>query len=169
MEHVRHLFMLLALASMIGCSQSERSDVASANGAKAVSLQMRLVADSSSAECEQMTLTTNRNDGSRLEVIFVQKAVLLDETDVGKARVWVRGDIVGLDISLTDTGSNRLAEITRHNIGKRVAILVDDKLRAAPPILSEVTLGEFDFSSNWSVEEARKICDRLGQAAKRGK
>jgi preprotein translocase subunit SecD len=169
MKYMRHLIMLSAIALMVGCSQSEHRDIATVGDTKSPSLQMRLVADSLSAECEQMTLPLEREDRSQPEVIFVQKAVVLDETDVVKARYWVRGDIVGLDILLRDKGSNQLAEITRHNIGRRAAVLIDGKLRAAPTIKGTVTLGEFDVSSNWSIEEARRLAERLGQTVKQGR
>lgn len=47
-----------------------------------------------------------------------------------------------LFINLTNTGSIKFAEVTKSNIGKPLAIIINDKLLTAPIIQTEITDGK---------------------------
>jgi hypothetical protein len=66
-----------------------------------------------------------------------------------------------IDVRLTDDGAKRLAEVTRRNIGKRLALVVDGKLYEAPRIASAITGGEALITGHLTKEEAENLATRI--------
>lgn len=130
-------------------------------------IQFRLVVDKPTADSEQMTLVQPDNSPRQPrqpqpEVLNVQKAVLLDGSDVKNATPSVgRIGQPFIDIKLTDNGSKRFAEVTRQNIGKRLAIVIDGKLYSAPRINSAITGGEAQITGAFTKAEAENLAARL--------
>ena len=54
-------------------------------------------------------------------------------------------------------GTRRLAHVTEENVGKSFAIVLDDKVIAAPVIREPITGGSVQISGNFTVEEANSI------------
>src|SRR5438552_7749741 len=99
--------------------------------------QVRLVIDRPTAESEEMTITrTDAAGGTTREVLQVQRTPLLDHKAVRSASVQTSAPTGApeIQVTFTDKGAQRFAEITRQNIGKRLAIVVDGKLLSAPVI-----------------------------------
>jgi len=143
--------------------------------------QMRLVLENPSSETDQMTLVRKGQGADQKEVLFVQKTVLLDETDLKSAEVSTnlpngtidnllkakgaeRVQTVQIDIVFTDKGAKRLAEITRKNIGKRLAIVIGGQLYCAPKILSELSDGKARIVGDFSQQEAREIVAKITES-----
>jgi SecD/SecF fusion protein len=75
-------------------------------------------------------------------------------------RAWVTRDDLGLPavgFSLTPDGARRFAELTSANIGRQVAIVLDDKVQSAPVIESAITGGEGIIRGGFSIEEAADL------------
>lgn len=162
------LFVIILMLTMVcGCRRDKRGDAAIVNDLHSPVFEMRLVEDSISSDSEQMTLSLKGKDGSPTqEIINVRKTPKLVTADVEETRIWVREDIVGINLTLTDTARKKLDELTHQNIGRRVAILIDGQLRAAPEINGEMTLGEFDVISDWTPDEARLLAKKIELASK---
>lgn len=62
-------------------------------------------------------------------------------------------------------GSDLFAEITKRNIGKTVAIYVDEEIISAPVVQGEITNGEAVITGNFSIEEAKELKARLNEGA----
>jgi preprotein translocase subunit SecD len=125
-------------------------------------LQFRLVVDSPTADSEQMTVVQQNNSSRQPEVLNVQKEVLLDNSVVKSATVVVdSGGNPEIDVKLTDDGAKRLAEVTRQNIGKRLALVVDGKLYEAPRIATAITGGEALITGHFTKEEAENLATRI--------
>lgn len=99
-------------------------------------------------------------------VLFVAPDSDLTEDDVLSADALVgdRGSIIR--IVLTPVGAHKLADLTRRNIGRRLAIFVDDKLACAPMIVSEIDSNEAYITADYRREEAERIATALSQHAK---
>ncbi len=52
-------------------------------------------------------------------------------------------------------GARKFAEITEKNVGKRLAIVLDGKIKTAPRIREAIPSGEAEISGRFSVEEAQ--------------
>jgi preprotein translocase subunit SecD len=125
--------------------------------------QIRLVLDKPSSEAEQMTLVQKWHDFYnkdkevvKKEVLFVQKTALLDQTDLKSAEVSTNSPSFAprIRIVFTDNGAKRLSEVTRQNIGKRLAIVIEGQIYSAPKIQMEITSGTAEIAGSFSAQEA---------------
>jgi len=127
-------------------------------------IQFRLVVDNPTADSEPMTVVQPNNSPKQPqpEVLNIQKAALLDSSDVKNATASVgRIGQPFIDIKLTDNGSKRFAEVTRQNIGKRLAIVIDGRLYSAPRIIAAITGGEAQISGHFTKEETENFAARI--------
>jgi preprotein translocase subunit SecD len=57
--------------------------------------------------------------------------------------------------------------VTRNNIHKRLAIIIEGKLYSAPVILSEISSGNAVISGHFSEKEAKEMVERMNVALKK--
>ncbi|MCX6922660.1 MAG: hypothetical protein NT154_05510 [Verrucomicrobia bacterium] len=107
------------------------------------------------------------------QVLYVEKKVLLDQNDIQSAKV-VLSQPAGqssshpeIAITFSDTGRKRMAEVTRQNIGKRLAIIIDGQVYSAPVIRSEISGGKATISGSFDRQEADNLCKKISQAIKK--
>ena len=80
----------------------------------------------------------------------------------------VSRDQVGMpsvSFELNSQGANTLAKITRENIGKQLAIMLDNKEQSAPTINSEINGGSGIITGRFSIEEANNLANLLKSGA----
>ncbi len=58
---------------------------------------------------------------------------------------------------MNSLGATRFADITRHNVGKRFAIVLDKKVISAPNILGPITGGSGQITGNFTTESATEL------------
>lgn len=76
----------------------------------------------------------------------------------------VSRDQVGMpsvSFELNSQGANTFAKITRENIGKQLAIMLDNKEQSAPTINSEINGGSGIITGRFSIEEANNLANLL--------
>jgi serine/threonine protein kinase len=128
-------------------------------------LQMRWAAETASAETEAMVLEGAGNKGSDPQTLHIDKTVLMTHQDV--QLVGIVGSEGGqkgerrIGITFTTSGGERLAKITRDGKGRRLAIIVDGHLYAAPLIQEPITGGKVEVSGNFSEEEAKSLVEKI--------
>ena len=66
-------------------------------------------------------------------------------------------------VHFSPVGREKLATLTRQNIGKRLAILVDGKVLSTPLIQSEVRDGRATIQGFRSFDEAQRVADSLSR------
>jgi RNA polymerase sigma factor (sigma-70 family) len=126
--------------------------------------QFRLVLNAPSAKAEPMTVV--RPDAKTAKTLYVQKKVLLDQTDLKLASV-ITNQPAGkpwIQITFTDAGAKRFAKVTRQNIGKQLAIIIDGRLYSAPTIRSEIRGGRAEITGNFSEPEAQDLAAKINQS-----
>lgn len=64
-------------------------------------------------------------------------------------------------LSFNAKGKEQWAELTRNNVGRDIAIVVEDKVVSAPKVRQEIKFGKCIISGNFSKDEATKIKDSL--------
>jgi preprotein translocase subunit SecD len=131
-------------------------------------LQMRLAADSPSDNAERMSYVTQHDGQSATMVLYVQKEVLLDDSMLKSAKAGT--DQFGhakIEITLNDAGKKRFEKVTRQNLHKKIAILIDGNVCQAPIIQSEISGGKMEIVGSFSKEEAKGLAKKLNDAAKR--
>ncbi|WP_176015208.1 protein translocase subunit SecD [Victivallis sp. Marseille-Q1083] len=96
------------------------------------------------------------------EVYFLKRRWEMDGRNIVEASA--SKDMYGqLSISLgfDSTGTKRFSEVTSENIGRQLAIVLDDKLYCAPMIRVAITDGQARITGDFSQEEAKNIADAL--------
>lgn len=92
------------------------------------------------------------SDLKTTQVVFSQGG----GTDNGGAQV---------SIEFNAEGAKKFAEITKRNIGKPLAIFLDDQYISAPTVQQEILGGNAIISGNFSTEEAKSLSVQLNAGA----
>ena len=145
----------------------------SATGSTASAFQLRIVLDAASDNSETLTHSTTKIESGEVfnETLHVQKKVLLDQSAIASASIRTNSfigrpiDIV-IDFTLTPKGKKQFAKVTRKNIGRRLAIVIDGRVISAPVIQSEILTGQGQISGNFTMQEATRLAAILNQSAK---
>ncbi len=66
-----------------------------------------------------------------------------------------------VDMTMNTEGAKIWARLTKENIGKRVAIVLDDLVYSSPVVQSEIRGGRSQISGSFSVEEAKDLANVL--------
>jgi preprotein translocase subunit SecD len=81
---------------------------------------------------------------------------------VGQARATKGADGQPVvEVTLTPDGRNRFAALTRANVGRRIAIVVNGTVVAASTIGGEMSDGRVVLSGNYTEEQARALAAEL--------
>jgi SecD/SecF fusion protein len=96
-----------------------------------------------------------KNDGPLLSGGFVYAKASLDK----------KSSNVKINLKMYEGGARRLASITRFNIGRCIAIVVDDYVRSYPRVMTQITGGKTEITGDFTIEEA----DDLAIVLKSGK
>ena len=129
--------------------------------------QMRLVSNVASSNSKKMVLTSvDRLSGrTDTETLDVQKKVLLDQSAIQSASVNTNSSIgqpvITVDFELSPTAATQFAKLTRENIGRRLAIIVDGKVISAPVIRSEIPGGRGKITGDFTLEEANRLAELI--------
>jgi hypothetical protein len=99
------------------------------------------------------------------ENLFVRsEAELVDNVDDAKVQIDEASHYY-IAIQFRPEGTERLSRITRENIGRRLAIMVDEAIYSAPVIREPITEGRARITGNFTVEEARDFAIVLRSGA----
>jgi acyl carrier protein len=129
--------------------------------------QMRLVQAEASPESELLTPVTTKLN-ARPERLHVEKRVLLDQSALKTAAVTT--DDIGfsqINLEFTDDGSKAFAAITKTNLHRQLAIILEGRLFSAPKILAEITGGEAIINGDFTQEEAKTLTRKINEQLKR--
>ena len=109
------------------------------------------------------------------ETAYTLYAIKVPET--GKARVGGK-DIksastgyddqsgkITVDLSMTQDGGDKWAEMTSENVGRIVAITMDDVVYSAPRVMNAITGGNTQISGSFTIDEAKGLAGLLNGGA----
>lgn len=68
-------------------------------------------------------------------------------------------------VKFDDDGTKLFADLTKKNLGKRMAILIDGQIVSAPTVQSEITNGQAVITGNFTQKEAKTLVSRLNEGA----
>ena len=128
--------------------------------------QIRLVMDAQTEDSETINDKSKPADtNSAPNSLYVQKTPLMDSTAIQS--VQVSADASGrpqLDVVLTDQGRELFANITRDNVNKRLAIVMDGESYLAPIIRDEITGGKIQLTGSFTADQARVLAAKINTA-----
>jgi preprotein translocase subunit SecD len=122
--------------------------------------QVQLVVDEPGENTEPMT---NNAGGGTLQV---QKTPLLDHTAIRSVNV-TKNPSSGaseIDVEFSQEGKELFAAVTKENINKRLAIVLNGQLYSAPVIRSEISGGRAQITGNFTETEAKELAARINDA-----
>ena len=68
-------------------------------------------------------------------------------------------------LQFDDEGTKLFADLTKKNLGKRIAIFLDGELQIAPTVQSEITNGQAVITGKYTFKEAQDVAGRLNEGA----
>src|SRR6266446_2842861 len=159
------------LVSLPGLSAAEQED-AMATLQKAAYLEFRMVHPQSSELIKANQIEPGyeikrrkerAQDGREtIEEVLVKKRAEMDGSGLKSAMV-VRGNLgePQIDFTLNDEGAKKFGDITRENIGRRLAILLDGQLYSAPVIQGAIETGRGQITGHFDQKEAFDLASVL--------
>jgi SecD/SecF fusion protein len=83
--------------------------------------------------------------------------------DIVETAMAVRGNLgePQIEFRLNSEGAKRFGEVTRNNIGQRLAIILDGELYSAPVIQSAIEAGNGQITGHFTPEEAMQLANVL--------
>ena len=97
-----------------------------------------------------------------IEEVMVKKRPEMTGSGIKTAMV-VRGNLgqPEIDFTLNDEGAARFGEITRENVGHRLAIVLDGQLYSAPVIQSPIETGRGQITGQFDPQQASELANVL--------
>ena len=95
--------------------------------------------------------------------IKIQKGgkALLEGDIITNATTFFENGSSGVTMKMNSSGARAWKRITGNNIGKRIAITLDDYVYSAPQVSTEIPDGNSQISGNFSIEEAKDLANIL--------
>lgn len=90
----------------------------------------------------------------------------LDEANLGtNHQICALGLNLGVEVQFRGKAVQQLANLTRTNIGRRIAVISDGKVVSTPKIIREMAEGTLFLPGDWTFDEAMAFCRRLNPSA----
>jgi len=92
-----------------------------------------------------------------VQAFYVHNEVLISNADIAWAVVssWEGRPVV--ELTLTESGKEKFAQVTKENVGKRMGILVNGELLLVPVIQAPILNGKAVIDGKFTEEEAERI------------
>jgi len=68
-----------------------------------------------------------------------------------------------VSLTFNDAGKAKFAAMTKANLNKQIAIVLDNRIVSAPTVQSEITDGKAIITGQKDIKEAKKLSDRLNE------
>ena len=68
-----------------------------------------------------------------------------------------------VSLTFNNAGKEKFAKITKDNLKKQVAIVLDNRIVSAPTVQSEITDGKAIITGQKDIKESKKLADRLNE------
>ncbi|MEK7504121.1 MAG: protein translocase subunit SecD [Patescibacteria group bacterium] len=94
------------------------------------------------------------------------KMTNLSGADLQRATVQFQNGKSSVGLQFSTDGAKKFAEITKRNVGRPLAIFLDDQMIMNPPLVSNaITDGQAVITGNFTVEEAKRLVINLNAGA----
>jgi len=90
--------------------------------------------------------------------MIVNKKAEITGADLASASIMF--DNMGMpavQLKMNPAGSKKFAELTRNNVGRRLAIILDNKIKSAPAIREPILNGDAQITGDFTVDESKDL------------
>lgn len=95
------------------------------------------------------------------EIIYVHNEPVITNLDIDSAAVSRMNQSYSVELFFQGPAKEKLAEFTRQNLNKHIAILVDGELVSAPAVRAPLVDGLALITGNFTEEEAKRIAQGI--------
>lgn len=125
------------------------------------------------SQVKEKPVFADREDGFYEVVDYdVQKSALKDlnlSTDIGISTREISTikkrkneiDLYVIDIVLTEAGAGKFKKLTKKNIARPIAVVLNRKLISAPLVMNPIPDGKVEISGNFTEEEIDEIINAI--------
>lgn len=110
----------------------------------------------------------SKSDPSQYEQFKYQPTGLTGKNLKNAVADYSQGQGLGepqINLQFDEEGTRLFAELTKKNLGKKIAIFLDGEIQIAPTVQVEITNGEAVITGDYTIKEAKDVADRLNQGA----
>ncbi len=68
-----------------------------------------------------------------------------------------------VSLKFDNAGKEKFSQLTKNNLNKRIAIVLDDKIVSAPTVQSEISSGEAVISGSKNIKDAQQLSKRFNE------
>jgi preprotein translocase subunit SecD len=153
------LFLILLLAAACETARVPPGAAQSPTARKRASVQFFLIYEAPASDLAERKVEATG------ETVFLAAKPDLTNADIAWAEMQVdpissRPSVL---VHFTPVGTDKLAALTKQNIGRRMAIILDGRVLATPLITSEIGDGRATLQGFKSAGEAQWVADSLAQ------
>lgn len=148
---MKRAIILLCLMAFVGCSGADKSPK--------VSLEFRFVEESPGDWLTPITMDAWGGE----QTFYAHEEIIMDATDVASATVIEWQNSPAIELKFTDSGKDKLAQVTAANIGRRMGMILDGELMVAPVIRAKMDGGRAVINGDFTDAEAKRIADGLSR------
>lgn len=76
-----------------------------------------------------------------------------------------QSSLITVDLTMSQVGAEKWGQMTSENVGRVVAITMDDVIYSAPRVINAITAGNTQISGSFSVDEAKGLAGLLNGGA----
>lgn len=143
-------------------------------GLKDASSAANLVGKTAQLDFRELPATLSAKEAeatkSGVPLVLLAKSTGLSGADLKKAQVTFgssQGGRAGPEVAIefTDEGAKKFAEITKRNVGKPLAIFLDDQPVSAPTVQQEILGGNAVITGQFTTQEAKNLAIQLNAGA----
>lgn len=126
----------------------------------------RIVVEIAGVDDPEQAINIIKNT-AQLEFQDEQGNVLVTGKDLKDAQAspGVNGKGASVDLEFNDTGAKLFADATAKNVGKRIAIVIDNEVISAPTVDEPIPSGRAQITGNFTAEEAQNLAVLLRSGA----
>lgn len=149
---MRYAAVVIIVSVLCGCASNESQPEKQPGK---VTLEFRLA---ETQPGEDLTAMTMAGSGERF---YLHKEVLLSNADIAATSVSKLNGRSAVELVFTESGGEKFAGITRGNLMKRIAILVDGDLVSVPIIRAEISQGRAIIDGGFTEAEAIRLAESI--------
>ena len=145
---MKRILILILVLFAVQCSFAQvKSEIPS--------VQFRLGEREPGKDLEEMTISKSG------QKVYLYKKAEMSNADIKDVSVNETAISVEIEITFTDDGKEKLAKVTKENIGKILGILIDGKLIQAPIIHDAIPGGKAIIAGGFTLEEAKALAEKM--------
>jgi preprotein translocase subunit SecD len=111
------------------------------------------------------SMVVKYNENGQEGILVVKKKVIVSGDQLNNAQAQFQHGNAVVGFSFNHLGSKKFAEVTTHNRGKRLAVVLDDAVISAPVINEPILGGDGIISGSFTVESATELATMLRAGA----